>query len=127
MNKGEVYFSLWGDFDPSTLSLGIEPTRIHEVRNHYPKQAAWIFSSGQFTDTYIDVYQMTSDLVNELKPHIEKIIKAKQDLVLEAVLEVVLTISSDEQFPTPAIGFDRDVISFLSDVGATIDIDTYRR
>jgi hypothetical protein len=49
-----------------------------------------------------------------------------QPKTLEAVLEVVLTITLDETKSTPAIGFDSRVISFLHEVGASIDIDTYR-
>lgn len=42
------------------------------------------------------------------------------------VLQVVLRISMDDTKPTPAIGFDAEVIEFLFSVGASIDVDTYR-
>jgi hypothetical protein len=41
------------------------------------------------------------------------------------VLEVVLTITPDDSVPTPAVGFDSTVISFLNEVGASIDVDIY--
>ena len=61
-----------------------------------------------------------------LGPYADRIIEAKQALGLEAILEVVLTITTDETKSTPAIGFDSNVIDFLHRVGASIDVDTYR-
>jgi len=69
---------------------------------------------------------LASSLVDALEPHADRILAAKQAYGLEAVLEVVLSIAADEKESTPAIGFDRRVISFLNKVGASIDIDIYR-
>ena len=69
---------------------------------------------------------MSSALIARLAPWADKIASARQELGLDAVLEVVLWISTDESKPTPAIGFDHEVISFLQKVGAKIDVDTYR-
>ncbi len=77
-------------------------------------------------DELIDVYQMASSLVGKLAPHIEGILQAQKRFGLEAVLEVVLTISPDDSISTPSIGFERDVIEFAHRTGAIIDIDTYR-
>jgi hypothetical protein len=125
-NEGEVYFGLFGDFDPSTLSLGIAPTRTRLKATPIPKHSQWIYSGGKVRGEVVDVYKMASSVVKVLEPHADKIIEAKNRLGLEAVLEVVLTISPDEQVSTPAIGFEPEVISFLNKVDASIDIDTYR-
>lgn len=69
---------------------------------------------------------MSSALIAKLEPHIDKIIEAMKEHSLEAVMEVVLTITPDETKSTPAIGFNSRVIAFLNRVGASIDVDTYR-
>ena len=123
-----MYFKLYGsDFDPKLLDIGTNPTAIHHKSNPVPKYSSWIFSTGKKTDNVIDVYDMSTLIVKELENHIESILAAIKKYNLNAVLEVVLTISSDENLSTPAIGFDSNVISFLDKVGASIDIDTYIR
>ena len=126
-NEGEVYFGLFGDdFDPESLTIGVDPTRTRRKAEPIPKHSSWIFSSGKQRGEIIDVYKMASSVVSALRPHAERIVEAKRTHKLEAILEVVLTISADESTSTPAIGFDSDVIAFLNQVGASIDVDTYR-
>jgi hypothetical protein len=125
-NEGEVYFKLWGgNFDPARLSLGLEPTKTQCKGDPRPKHSSWIFSTGKLRADLIDVYEMSSSLISQLEPHADKIIQAMKQHSLEAVLEVVLTITTSDQISTPAIGFDPRVITFLSTVGASVDIDTY--
>jgi len=81
---------------------------------------------GKMRNDLIDMYEMASSLVATLEPHVDRILEAKRAYGLEAVLEVVITITLDETKSTPAIGFDSRVISFLHSVGASIDIDMYR-
>lgn len=69
---------------------------------------------------------MASSMVAVLAPHVETIRRVKERRALDAVLEVVFTVTPDDAKPTRAIGFDLDVIEFLYKVGATIDVDTYR-
>ncbi len=129
MNEGEVYLGLFGDnFDPNAVTeiIGIEPTETTRKGNPRPKYSSWRFSTGKIKDDVVDVYEMSSSLIKTLNPYAEKIVEAKNAFNLEAVLEVVLTITVDDSKSTPAIGFDSDVLAFLSRIGATIDIDTYR-
>jgi len=129
-NKAEVYFALYGsEFDPeeATRRIGLEPTSIK--RKGEPKtrkHSFWQISVGRIEGDIIDIYEISSALVAQLAPCAKEIANTRQDLGLEAVLEVVLWISTDESKSTPAIGFDHEVISFLQKVGATIDVDTYR-
>jgi hypothetical protein len=129
-NEAEVYFALFGsDFDPDevTRRLDLQPTSVKRPGGPKTrKHSSWQLSSGRVQSDIIDVYEMSADLVRRLAPYASRIADAKRELGLEAVLEVVLRISTDESKSTPAIGFDRDVISFLESVGATIDVDTYR-
>lgn len=129
MNEGEVYFALFADeFDPDEVTkiIGIEPTKTRRKGNPIPKHTSWVYSTGQVEDEVVDVYEMSSSLIAKLAPHAEEIIKAKEKFCLEAVLEVVLTVTPDDSKSTPAIGFESEVIAFVHKVGATIDIDTYR-
>jgi len=128
-NKGEVYFALVGDdFDPSEVTqlVGLSPTSSGRKGAPIPKQGWWMISAGKVEGEIIDVYGMSSALVERLAPYSQRIIRAKQQLKLDAVLEVVLWISTDDSISTPAIGFTPEVVSFLNSVGASIDIDTYR-
>jgi hypothetical protein len=128
-NEGEVYFALKGEsFDPDEITrlVGIEPTSIVRRGNPRPTYSSWKLSSGKIENDLIDIYEMSSAIISRLQPSIEKIITAKQQFKLTAILQVVLRITADNSISTPAIGFDAKVISFLSAVGASIDIDTYR-
>jgi hypothetical protein len=128
-NEAEVYFVLYGDdFDPDEVTrlIGIEPTSTRRKGSPTPKHTSWKISSGKIENDVIDVYDMSSALVSRLLPYVERIAKVKQRFRLEAFLEVVLWITTDESKSMPAIGFEPRVISFLNTVGATIDIDTYR-
>ena len=126
-NEGEVYFALFGrNLDPNVVTdlIGLQPTSTHRLAP--PKDSSWELSSGKVEGELIDVYLMASDLVSRLLPHQDGIIRAKQQCGLQAVLQVVLRVSVDESVSTPAIGFTSEVINFLSSVGASVDVDTYR-
>lgn len=129
-NEAEIYFALYGaDFDPAeaTRRIGLDPSAIK--RKGEPKtrrHSFWKISSGPVVDDVIDIYEMSSALIARLEPYAENIARTREALKLEAILEVVLWITTDDSKSTPAIGFDHSVISFLDSVSATIDIDTYR-
>lgn len=126
-NEGEVCFALFGvDFDPAALSIGVMPTKTCRQGDPTPKCSSWNYSTGKRRADVLDIYEMASSLVASLEPYAEAIIQAKRAFGLEAVLEVVVTITLDETKSTPAIGFDPNVIAFLHCVGASIDVDTYR-
>lgn len=127
-NEGEVYFKLVGEFDPDivTKELGIEPTRTKQKGSPIPKFDSWHYSHGKVIADFIDIYEMSSKLVEELNPRAEVIAEVVRKHKLMAELQVVLWITMNEEISTPAIGFEQNVIQFLSKVGASIDIDTYR-
>ena len=127
-NEGEVYFKLVGDFDPDvvTKEIGIEPSRVKRKGHPRPKYDFWHYSHGKIVGDFIDVYEMSAKLIAVLQPKTREISDAIKKHSLMAELQVVLWISMDEEISTPAIGFDQNTIEFLSKVGATIDIDTYR-
>lgn len=129
LNEGYVYFGLRGDdFDPAEVSaiVGIKPTLAKRKGSPLPKISYWQYGTERQKAELIDVSDLSSRLIKDLSPHVDGILKAKKQFNLEAVLEVVLTVSPDDSVSTPAIGFEKDVIDFLHKVGGTIDIDTYR-
>lgn len=133
-NEGEVYFSLFGDdCDPDEITkfLGINPTRIEvkgeKVPDRLPRQSSWEFSTDNIVNDYIDVYNLAASIVNELKSKKDLIIEAKRRFNVSSKLQVVLKLSSNNKHSTPAIGLEEDTIKFLAEIGAFIDIDTYRQ
>ena len=132
-NIGRVYFGLKGDFIPDEITefIGIQPTKAlregeRDPERNIPRCSIWNFSSETIDAEVVDVYELSDWVINQLSPKQQEIKQAIRKWNLYAVLEVVLYISTDEEVSTPAIGFEQSTINFLADVGATIDIDTYR-
>ncbi|TDR20587.1 DUF4279 domain-containing protein [Marinicella litoralis] len=132
-NEGRVYFALDGDdFDPDSLTefLGVEPTSIMRkgtrIPEKSPAKSSWEFSTENIVNNFIDVFAMAESITEQLEPKKTRIIEAIDKFNLVARLEVVLWISMNEEHSTPAIGFEPNTIKFLSEVGAFIDVDTYK-
>jgi len=127
-NVGYVHFTLYGDnFNPDDLTkfIGVQPTSTKVKGSPTPKKSMWEYSTDKIENDIIDIYEMSSFVVSQLSPYTNNIRKAIEAFNLEATLSVALWLTSDEAKSTPAIGFDSNVISFLHEVGATIDVDTY--
>jgi len=132
-NEGRVYFALDGDdFDPDEVTefLGLVPTNIRRkgsrIPGKLPKMNSWELSTEQVIDEYIDVFEMSTQIVNVLKPKLDLIIEAKDRFKAEPRFQVVLTFSMNEEHSTPAIGFEVETTEFLGAIGAFVDIDTYK-
>lgn len=133
-NEVEVYFALKGDsFDPDafTKRSGIAPTRVRrkgEPTMHVAslKFSSWEVSLGKMAGDVLFVSELVDKLVERLEGGADFIAEAVSDFSLYAVLEVVLTISTNDSVSTPALGFTPRAIAFLHKVGAEIDVDIYR-
>lgn len=132
-NEGRVYFALDGenlDPDEVTRFLGIEPTLIRhkddKVAGRSSKMSSWMLSTVNIVNEYIDVFEMATEIINQLKPKKDLIVEAKSRFGVSPRLEVVLWFSMNEEHSTPTIGFDVETVAFLGEVGAIIDIDTYK-
>ena len=132
-NEGRVYFALDGDnFEPDDVTklLGIEPTSVKRkgsrVPGKIPNTNSWQLSTENTVHEYIDVFEMAKEIINKLIPVKDLIIQAKKRFNVSARLEVVLWFSMNEEHSTPAIGFEVDTVKFLGEIGAFIDIDTYK-
>lgn len=133
INEGRVYFALDGDdFDPDEITefLGLKPTNIRRkgsrVSGKSPKVNSWELSTEQVIDQYIDIFEMSSQIVDLLKPKLGLIIEAKNRFKVEPRFQIVLTFSINEEHSTPAIGFEVETTEFLGAIGAFVDIDTYK-
>lgn len=69
---------------------------------------------------------MASDVIDRLCYSLQQINEAKKKFGLSVRLQVVLSISVDEQVSNPTIGLEETDVEFFGAVGASIDIDTYR-
>ncbi|MCL7463230.1 DUF4279 domain-containing protein [Pseudomonas sp. NW5] len=132
-NEGRVYFALDGDdFDPDEVTefLGIEPTSIKrkgsKVPGKIPKINSWELSTENIVNECIDVFEMSTAIVNKLKAKKELILQAKDRFNVLPRFEVVLWFSTNEKHSTPAIGFEVETVEFLGEIGAFFDIDTYK-
>lgn len=132
-NEGRVYFSLVGDdFEPGEISafLGIKPTSTKKkgsrVPGKLPRVSSWEISTENVVNGYVDVYELSTQIIQILKPKKDEIIQAMNRFNLKPHLEVVLWFSTDEKHSTPAIGFEVETIQFLAEIGAYIDVDTYK-
>lgn len=120
-------------FDPDecTALLGIQPTKVWRFGDLIPKTIlrrkdnGWLLSSGdQAVDekNSINLVTQVNDLVGCLQPHTVKLKEMRGRLSLETKLYCVLYIESDDR---PTIQFGPDVIAWLAEVGAGIDVVTY--
>lgn len=132
-NEGRVYFALDGDdFDPDEITefLGLEPTNIRRkgsrIRGKLPKYNSWELSTEEVIDEHIDVFEMSTQIIDVLNPKIDLIIEAINRYKLEPRFQVVLIFSTNEEHSTPAIGFEVETTKFLGAIGAFVDIDTYK-
>jgi hypothetical protein len=133
-NKAEVYFALKGeDFNPDSFT---------EASHLTPTESWKKGEKGKHVNTYkfsyweigIEAVEGEVILVDEMAEKLVTAIKSKKKVIREyvnkhdlySVLEVVLHISTNDNLPTPALGFKASTIEFLNYVKAEIDVDIYR-
>ncbi|WP_223669453.1 DUF4279 domain-containing protein [Kangiella shandongensis] len=85
------------------------------------------FLTENLIEDYIDVFEMSSEIVAQLIYKKDKLLEAINRFKLIPRLEVVLSFSTDDKTSMPAIGFDTETVKFLGEIGAVIDIDTYQQ
>ena len=132
-NEGRVYFALDGDdFEPDVVTkiLGILPTSVmrkgSKIPNKLPAKNSWELSTENVVNDYIDVFAMAESITDTLVPVKDKLKGVIETYNLVPRLEVVLWFSVNEEHSTPAIGFEPSTLSFLGEIGAFIDIATYK-
>lgn len=132
MTNSYVYFAFQGDnFDPNvvTTELGISPTdswRTGEPGKYIQqlKYSCWQLKST--SHELLDMDKLVNEVVSQLSEKIELINNLKQRLNLDTALSIVMNIDINEEHPTPYLGHNSEVISFLHRTGTTTDVDIYR-
>ena len=128
-NKARAYFSLGGyNFNPDQITqmLELEPTMVNNAGAFssldQPAISMWELST-EWVEDDIDIFRLTSDLIERIQPKKEPILKAIEAYNLSPRVGVVLKLSCDEEEPRPDVGFGAGTIRFLSDIGAFIHVD----
>lgn len=136
-NEAQVYFALDGDdFDPEEVTqiIGCVPSKTfrkgdpHGRVSH--KSSSWQMSTDTTIDTVdecLDIHRLGDILLAQPLPARDGILRAIDAIDLKARLEVVVWFTGDERRSMPIFGFSKEMIAFLSKVGASIDIDSYRQ
>jgi len=126
-NEGRVYFSLDGDvydLEEVTSIIGLQPTETKvkgsRVPETYPAMTTWQVSSEKVISESVDIYEMTASIIRLLEP--------RKTAILEVINAGAYTHTSIaiRDLSTPILGFDSATLKFLAEVGACIDIDTYK-
>ncbi len=127
-------FTLTGfGFNPDevTISLGVQPTRTWRqgdprgktLLRH--KSDGWELSTGYEEldeENSIDMIKQIRSIFGRLQPHTSKLKEMCARLKVDARVCCVMHIEGDDR---PAIYFDRDIVKWLAELGADIDIDLY--
>lgn len=117
--------------DEITILLGIQPTKTWRLGDLVPrtslrrKHDGWLLSIGYEhldEEHSIDLMSQVRRLFDRLQPDTAKLIDICTRLQLESSLNCVLYIRGNER---PAVHFDPDIIQWLAQLQAEIDIDLY--
>lgn len=132
-NTAFVYLGFYGDFDPIAISklIPLVPNKCeakHSRNKHarIPRSSILRYAQTGTQNVVPDIYDLADRTVEILLPY-EDILKYISAEYCDRVkLQVVMNFTADENISTPVIGFDLEVLRFVSSIGASIDIDTYR-
>ena len=130
-----AYLGIRGEFDPHALAaeIGLEPTKCVAKHSRDPGRKLPRTSILRFAQTHADddgesadVYELASAVHGKLKDFTGRIADAVKAGGISATFQVVLDFPVSDEVSTPAIGFSEEVARFISEIGASIDVDTYR-
>jgi hypothetical protein len=128
------HFILTGvGFDPDEITslLGVQPTRTWRFDDPVPrtllrrKHDAWFLSIGYERldeEHTIDLMSQVRRIFDRLQPDTAKLIDICTRLKLQPVLSCVLYIEGNDR---PAVHFDTDIVQWLAQLQAEIDVDLY--
>lgn len=135
LSNNYVYFGIRGEFDPDVLAaeIGLVPSRSlakhsRDAERKLPRTSILRFAQthAEEDDQSVDFYELAETVYSQLKTHTPQIAEAVRAHDATATFQVVLDFPISDDISTPAIGFSEDVVRFIADTGASIDIDTYR-
>ncbi|WP_438348010.1 DUF4279 domain-containing protein [Paenibacillus sp. FA6] len=122
----KVEFSIFGDeFDPGIITdtLLITPTRTwfkgDNIRgNLFRKETCWELATEY--EESLDINDQIDEIKELIKNQEDEIVKLIRQNKLECKFDVVINIENNVK---PAIYLNKEIIKFLHDLGAEIDID----
>ena len=122
-----IYFSFDGEFfDPKeiTKELNIKPTSIRLKKEPIPKTYSWKLQID--IGDRIDLATPTENIIKQLEPKIDEIVKLKKHLNLETRLQFVIDIDIKPESSTPYFPLSKRTIKFLSQTETEVDFDIYK-
>lgn len=126
-----VYLSIFGDSFPLediTEKLGIEPSNTYRKGDRIPnrsskllrKETSWHLDTG-YQESF-DVEEQLQQIIMPLQNKVSIIQEIKQTYSVVCKFYIVIIM---EEGDTPSLYLDKDVINFVSSIGAEFDIDLY--
>jgi len=129
MSKVKATFAIYGDdfninFISETLNLSPSKTRVNGVIPQGGKNPSPITSwalSTEYEDSY-DVMDQMNGLVSILKEKTLELIRIKKTYDIKYIFTFSIKI---EDGKAPGFYLDGDIISFLNEIDAAVDLDMY--
>jgi hypothetical protein len=113
------------DPDAVTAIVGLQPTRqwhkgdpIGRSTLRY-QHGGWEIMTKEVEE--FDCRPLVCALVDGLRPHTEKIIAARHELSLDALLGCYVTVRADRQYPDG--WFPPEVMQWVAAIGAAFEVD----
>ena len=128
-----AYLSFSGDFDALELSemTALQPCsrmqRHHlDEKRKIPEVSTLHYGQVESFEAIPDIYDLADSVVAKLSNYQHEIVAMTENPDCEVTFQVVLYFPVSEETSTPIIGFSRSALAFINELGASIDIDTYR-
>jgi hypothetical protein len=140
MDKTKVmtYFVIKGDDIPLeiiTETLGIEPTKAYKKgdeivrpcnRNVVTTEKRYrLYTSWELGTKYVETLCADEQAKDVIKPLLNKVKELQEIQKKYNCSYILMQVPIVEEGCAPALGFDKTVIDFCSQVGAEIEIDLY--
>lgn len=114
-------------FDPEDITrrIGLEPTKTWKTGDRVQgtqirrKHSGWVWSMPR--EESLDLGKQVAALLERLGPFLSRINEVREELGLDAEISCAIYIEGQ----TPAVHFDRSVMSRVNQLEAEIDLDIY--
>lgn len=128
-----MYLGIRGDFDPVEVTSRISMTPWKSVAKHsksvekrIPRCALVDYGKVELTSECPDLGEMSKELFEQLSPYRDEFIAISQHADITITCNTCLWMIHDLHVSTPPIGFCSELVRFLGEIGASIDVDIYR-
>lgn len=126
--KAEFVIILDDKLNPEFITerLNLTPTESWmkgddiEGKIHKRKETCWSVST-EYEESF-DINDQLSKLIAVLQDKKDILIELKKQCDMKFIIEIIVRVRKEE---TPAMYFEREIITFINDLQAVIDIDLY--